>query len=229
MLIKIAKKIYRKYDQKTNEEEDDVVLDFMYSLKKDINKINYLEIGSGLCRFPLIIKDKFKDFSLKCLEKNINLVEFGNNNGLDVVGGDIVKMDFADREFDIIHCSHVIEHLDYKSICSSLDEMFRILKPGGYLILRSPLMYSGFYFDIDHIRPYPPESIVNYFNNEQQQRVGSFSISEIVRWYRKTAPLFYNSNNNLVKLINIFLCFSWLIIGFPQSKPNGYILILKKN
>lgn len=227
MLKKIVEKIYSRYDEKTYKKEDNVVLDFLDGLDKN-NKLDYLEVGSGLCRFPLIIKNKYENFNIKCLEKNNDLVDSGIKNGLDVVRGDVSKMNFADNEFDIIHCSHVIEHLDYKSVTDSLDEMFRILKPNGHLIIRSPLMYHGFFYDIDHIRPYPPESLISYFNNIQQQKVGNYNVLEVCRWYRKVPFLFYNINSYISKILNLFFILLWLIIEFPKSRPTGYIMILKK-
>lgn len=228
MLKKVIEKICSSYDQKTYKNEDDVVLGFLNGLDVKNRRINYLEVGSGLCRFPLIVKNKYKSFVLKCLEINNDLVHFGIKNGLDVVRGNVVKIGFTDQKFDIIHCSHLIEHLDYKNITRALDEMLRILKPNGHLIIRSPLMYPGFYFDIDHIRPYPPEAILNYFNNDQQQKVGRYTILEVCRWYRKVPLFLYNTNNFILKGLNLFLRLLWLVIGFPQSMPTGYILILKK-
>lgn len=227
MLKKIVEKIYIGYDRKTYKKEDDVVFSFLDKFNSK-NKIHYLEVGSGLCRFPLLVKDRYKNFDIQCLEKNNDLVNLGIKNGLKVVRGDVTKMDFNNQEFDIIQCSHLIEHLDYKSVTESLDEMLRILKPGGHLIIRSPLMYPGFYFDIDHIRPYPPEAILSYFSNEQQQRVGGYNILEVVRWYRRVPVLFYNTNNYILRIFNLLSTLFWLTIEFPQSRPTGYILILKK-
>lgn len=229
MLKKIIDKIYISYNKKTYKEEDNIVFKFLDRMNSKNNKINYLEIGSGLCRFPLLMKNKYKNFNIKCLEKNNDLVKLGIKNGLDVICGDVTKIDFADQEFDIVHCSHVIEHLDYKSVTDSLDEMFRILKPNGYLIVRSPLAYPGFYFDIDHIRPYPSEAILNYFNNKQQQKVGNYNVSEIIKWYRREAIVIYNSNSMITNIFNMLLKFFWLIANFPKARPNGYVLILKKD
>lgn len=220
--------ICNSYDKKTYKKEDDVVLSFFDKLDIKRNNINYLEIGSGLCRFPLLIKSKYKNFEIRCLEKNENLVNLGIKNGLGVVRGDVAKLDFPDHEFDFIHCSHVIEHLDCGHIAEALDEMLRVLRSGGHLIIRSPLAHPGFYFDLDHVRPYPPESILNYFNNQQQQRVGQWNILEVNRWYRKEACSIFNSSSRFINLINFISKVSWLVFNFPKTKPNGYILILKK-
>jgi SAM-dependent methyltransferase len=229
MISKIIDRIFYLYNLKTFKREDDVVIDFIDSVRPNESAINFLEVGSGLCRFILNVRERYAKINVKCLELNKDLVELGRGYNLDVIEGNVVKMDFADDKFDIIHCSHVIEHLDYTAVTKSLDELLRILKPGGYLIIRSPLHYPGFYFDIDHIRPYPPESILNYFNNAQQQKVGSFSISEIKRWYRKEAVVLFNTNSIIAKTINFLFKTSWLIVNFPKSKVNGYIMILKKS
>lgn len=228
MLKTIIDKIYDRYNLKTFKKEDDVVFKFIDSIKRTKSNINYLEVGSGLCRFALIIRERYSHITVKGIEINQDLVNLGIKKGLDLVQGSVEKMDFSDQEFDLIHCSHVIEHLNYEAITNSLDELLRILKPNGYLVIRSPLQYPGFYFDLDHIRPYPPEAILNYFGNDQQQRIGSSRISEISRWYRREAVTFFNSSHFLIKALNIFFKIAWLGLSFPRSKPNGYVFILKK-
>lgn len=228
MLKRIIDKIYDSYNLKTFKKEDDVVLGFIDSISETNSNLNYLEVGSGLCRFALIVRDRFSNITIKGIEINQDLVSLGVEKGLDVVQGNVVKMDFSDQEFDLIHCSHVIEHLNYDAVTNSLDELLRILKPNGYLIIRSPLHYPGFYFDLDHIRPYPPEAILNYFRNDQQQRVGAFRIAEILRWYRREAVTVFNSGHVLNKTLNLIFKIAWLSLSFPRSSPNGYVFILKK-
>jgi len=50
---------------------------------------------------------------------------------------DIVKMPFADKEFDFVLCNHVLEHIpdDYKA----MSEIYRIMKKGAIAILNVPL------------------------------------------------------------------------------------------
>jgi len=50
---------------------------------------------------------------------------------------DITDMQFPDHEFDVIYCSHVLEHIpeDRKAI----QELYRVLKPGGWGMLQVPL------------------------------------------------------------------------------------------
>lgn len=224
-LIKILLSLY---NQKTFENEDRVVKKFISSINVSNSDMKYLEVGSGLCRFALIAKNEFANLEVKGVEISQKLVDYGRGLGVNVIKGNVVKMEFNDQEFDIVHCSHVIEHLDYKSITAALDEFFRILKINGYLIIRSPLHYPGFFIDIDHIRPYPPEAIVNYFIIQQQQKVGNYNVTEVLRWYRREAVTFYNSGNPIIKLLNLLFKFLWWGLSFPRSNPNGYVLILRK-
>ncbi|MEN8815999.1 MAG: methyltransferase domain-containing protein [Nonlabens sp.] len=59
------------------------------------------------------------------------------NSPLADVLADICDLPFSDNEFDFILCNHVLEHIpdDFKA----MQEIFRILKPGGNAILQIPL------------------------------------------------------------------------------------------
>ncbi|MEQ8473678.1 MAG: class I SAM-dependent methyltransferase [Marinoscillum sp.] len=69
---------------------------------------------------------------------------------LDYITGDIesplakVKMDihdipFDENSFDVIFCNHVLEHVD--DDIRAMQEMRRVLKPGGWAILQVPFFY----------------------------------------------------------------------------------------
>ena len=49
---------------------------------------------------------------------------------------DITAIPFEDSTFDLLICNHVLEHV--KDYVKALDEIFRILKPGGTGILQTP-------------------------------------------------------------------------------------------
>jgi len=53
---------------------------------------------------------------------------------------DIINLPFEDNYFDIILCSHVLEHVidDAKA----MSELFRVLKPGGWGIFQVPINYK---------------------------------------------------------------------------------------
>jgi SAM-dependent methyltransferase len=84
---------------------------------------------------------------------------------------DITNIQFADNEFDVIYCSHVLEHVpdDIKA----MKEFFRVLKPGGWAMLQVPL-------DINRISTYEDFSIVN-----PREREIAFGQKDHVRIYGK--------------------------------------------
>ena len=49
----------------------------------------------------------------------------------------IEKIDLPDGSFDVILCSHVLEHVDDRA---ALSELYRILRPSGRLILMVPII-----------------------------------------------------------------------------------------
>jgi SAM-dependent methyltransferase len=59
-------------------------------------------------------------------------------DGVDVVA-DAHNLPFANNEFSTILCTEVLEHLHSPHI--AIDEMFRILKPGGVLILSTRFVF----------------------------------------------------------------------------------------
>ncbi len=76
------------------------------------------------------------------------------DNFVDVVHDlDIIPYPFPDNYADEIHMYHVLEHLH--TPIKKMEELHRILKPGGILYLRVPHFSSmGAFTDITHVRPF---------------------------------------------------------------------------
>lgn len=226
----------------SNDNEDCPVIDFLNNLSST-DKYAYIEIGSGLCRFPIKIHKLFHNLDITCYEINAESAKIAQANGFNTIIGSILENRLPDESFNIVHCSHIIEHFKYPDVIRFIDEMFRITKVGGYLIIRSPLMWQHFYDDIDHIRPYPPESILNYLYNPQQQVVGQNKVSVNTIWYR-TRPIehpymnelspfnqlkfFKEPYNRWIHFWNKRLLKMWNKYRWPSTNPNGYVMILKK-
>lgn len=96
--------------------------------------------------------------------------------GVDDIA-DITNLDiYSDNSFDIILCSHVLEHItdDRKA----LGELYRVLRPGGFAIIMAPVLLdlendfedntittvSGrwkYFGQDDHVRIYSKEGLCN--------------------------------------------------------------------
>jgi len=102
----------------------------------------------------LYLKDKtnfFKDSLLKVLDiapmyffqqkcktlYNLNYISADISSSIAMIKMDITNINLPDNQFDCIICYHVLEHIpDDKK---AMKELFRILKPGGWAILQSPV------------------------------------------------------------------------------------------
>ncbi len=104
---------------------------------EDSNKV-ILNLGCGTTRIPGTIGvDKFKIGDFVDVIHDLNITPYP----------------FEDNSIDKIHMYHVLEHLN--NPLEKMEELHRILKPGGKLYIRVPHFSSmGAFSDITHIRPF---------------------------------------------------------------------------
>ena len=65
------------------------------------------------------------------------------------VQADICNLPFSDQQFDWVVCNHVLEHIPNDKI--AMQEIYRVLKPGGTAILQVPLRLDQDTFEDDRI------------------------------------------------------------------------------
>jgi len=58
------------------------------------------------------------------------------NSPLADVKADICDLPFKDNSYDVIFCNHVLEHIPNDEL--AMQELYRVLKPGGFAILQIP-------------------------------------------------------------------------------------------
>ena len=64
---------------------------------------------------------------------------FGWQNKADVIVKTCEKLDlFASDSVDMVFSSHLLEHIPYESVPSTLNEWMRVIRPGGHLCLYLP-------------------------------------------------------------------------------------------
>lgn len=119
----------------------------------DLAGLNVLEVGSGRGGGASFVKRYLKPLHMTGIDFSKNAVAFCNEtnqvDGLSFVCGDAENQPFDDESFDAVinvessHC--------YGSIKRFLEEVYRILRPNGYLLLadhRPPEKLETFYDDI---------------------------------------------------------------------------------
>jgi SAM-dependent methyltransferase len=186
---------------------------------------NVIDVGCGNGKFLKLSPDKISG-----IDQNKEAVRWCKEQGLNVLHGDAMDLPFENESYEGVHCSHLIEHLFPAEAWKLLKELNRILKPGGIMCLQAPLMSRHFYNDLSHIRPYPPQSIMEYLSgtwqNNQPQTFdvigGQYELISI-KW--RHLPLLSGIARNLFCmriLEGLARC------GIRSFKRSGYLLVIRK-
>ena len=99
--------------------------------------------------------------------------------GLDVSEQDLFVFlkDLADASAGAITGFHIIEHLSFNALVALLDEVMRVLRPGGVVIFETPnpenlvVGSNYFYLDPTHRHPLPTELMQFLFKNQGFEQI----------------------------------------------------------
>jgi SAM-dependent methyltransferase len=69
-------------------------------------------------------------------QQNLNYITSDLESPIADVKADICDLPFKKNEFDIIFCNHVLEHISNDT--KAMQELYRVLKPGGFGIFQIP-------------------------------------------------------------------------------------------
>ncbi len=112
------------------------------------------------------------------------------------INSDLSKISFEDDFFDFIVCTETLEHVDeYKKV---IDELKRVLKPGGHLVLTFPneILWTISRFLLGR-RPIRVVDHVNFFTPTKMKKIVDLPIKK-----QKSLPFgwpFFLSLGHLIK------------------------------
>ena len=117
-----------------------------------------LEVGAGFCEFINNIQGKKKI----ALDLNPDVKKFAAD-GVGVILSSCEKMqDLKDDSCDVVFVSNLFEHLTKEAIINTFNEIRRVLKRGGRLLILQPnirFCYKNYWNFFDHITPLDDRSL----------------------------------------------------------------------
>jgi ubiquinone/menaquinone biosynthesis C-methylase UbiE len=102
-------------------------------------------------------------------QKNIQYTTTDLFSPLADVKADICNLPFEDNQYDVIFCNHVLEHIPDDT--KAMQELYRVLKPGGMAILQIPQ-------DLNRATTFSDDSIT-----DEKERATIFGQYDHVRVY----------------------------------------------
>jgi len=168
-----------------------------YKLKKDSLSRSFLDIG---CATGALIADlREQGWNVTGVEISPCADYAGNERKLDVRKTPLEKCNFPANSFDVVHASHLIEHLnDPKGF---LTEVNRILKENGHVFISTPNI-SGFQARLfggqwrsaifDHLYLFSKKTLFKLLKNtgfkiESCRTWGGLAVGTAPKWLKKIA------------------------------------------
>lgn len=190
-----------------------------------------LDIGPGNGQFA----DQCKRKDIYFLEGNEKSANYLKERFENVHCGELPVLPFGTHFFNLIHISHVVEHLHPAELYETLKELDRCCVPGGAIVISTPVLWEGFYDDLSHIKPYNPVVFQKYLCNGNNYSLTRKAISESYKTERlvyrlkekKILESFKKSKSLLPSLIYEGYDFVRKNI-IAQHKITGYTLVLRK-
>jgi len=126
---------------------------------------------------------------------------------------DITNITFSGNTFDFILCNHVLEHIpdDHKA----MSEIYRVLKPGGWAILQTPMNYNSAITDEDITISDPHEMEKRFGQNDhvriygldKKNRLESAGFRVVIDTYVKDMPIEKCKHHALDNTEDIYCCY----------------------
>tara|TARA_B100000315_G_C14557335_1_gene578801 strand:- start:659 stop:1570 length:912 start_codon:yes stop_codon:yes gene_type:complete len=196
---RLLKYIYRKIkpvERIWTTKSKRAIQNLIEKLNPDINDNNVVLIGSG---FEPVYRRILNPY------KNIIYMGLSNRGSVDIIN-DICNIPLLDEKIDLVLSSSVLEHVYNPEI--AVQEMHRVIKPGGYVYAEIPFMRSYHMIPIDYQR-YTISGIEELFKRNGfklvEKGICSGPFTAIVLFLIDFCSTLFKFNNYLSAIIGLIL------------------------
>lgn len=110
-----------------------LILQFIKQYRGAVKTVTILDAGCGTGRLGQLMK---RYGTVTGIDMSDEALEFAKKRGLAVKKASVTKLPFQDNRFDVVTSIDVIVSKEVTKDTDALNEFYRVLKPGGILILR---------------------------------------------------------------------------------------------
>lgn len=230
MIKKLLSNIVFKLEDLQNEERN--LVRFFSKIPRHAD-MRVLDVGCGYGRNIKLLGKL--GYSVLGVEVNEAIVKSNNESNIKCLT--VEEFDKTSGLYDVVLMSHVIEHFYPDQLLKFMEHYLARLKPGGFLIIATPLNSPYFYDDFDHIRPYSPVGINMVFggNKAQVKYYGKNKIELLDIWFRRSPFRIVNFKGRFlggqyhIQIINIICTILFRITFHIVGRCDGWMGLYKKS
>lgn len=136
-----------------------IYLPFILPLKEISDSSKIVDLGCG--RGEWLELTSMYGFDVSGVDLDESMLAACQERGFNVFKADVVShlASLPDSSQTVVTAFHLVEHISFDALQQLMEEAFRVLRPGGMLILETPnaenitVGTARFYSDPTHIRP----------------------------------------------------------------------------
>lgn len=229
LLVKLHQKVV---GQRRNGEDHALVKFFREHIKS--NAV-ILDVGCGLGHNLTLLKDSGYP-NIIGTDISSEMINFSKSKGHLVYSPE--DLSGQEKRFDVLLFSHVLEHINYSDIQKVLESYFQLCNPGALVVICMPLVYDGFYHDVDHIKPYYAKGLITLFSEMSvpKQYSSKYRLNLIdINYFRDSLLPYHLRCRHIRGVINYLVLavltgFFWILkivtLGLA-SKVISYVAVFK--
>jgi len=167
-------------------------------LTKSLNKESrVLDVGCGMGK-KLVYMTNLGFNNIVGVDINPQNVAYVRSKGQMAYVPDELEKVYNQNDFDLVIFSHVVEHFQYSDLKCFIEKYLYYIKEGALIYISTPTLYSDFYDDFDHVKPYSHLAFLAMFSDQHKQiQYQSDCNLELLNIYFRKAPLRLRSYRSL--------------------------------